>query len=153
MIKMNQRTEEKRKESKIEVQTYLDRLKYAIQSDSVRPNFQKKRKVDQNRDKKHTNRYTMAKLFPDEDESEVLKRELTLMTVDEYIETVKDTRFPKRSEMRVFGKRYSGEHVYMKIRSELVSIEHANGDSFILIMSFHYSEWDFKDSDFLYKKV
>ena len=41
MIKMNQAKEIKRKESKLEVQTYLDRLKYAIQSGSVKLNFQK----------------------------------------------------------------------------------------------------------------
>ncbi len=153
IIKMNQTKEIKRKESKLEVQTYLNRLKYAIQSGSVKLNFQKDRNVDQNRDKKYTNRYTMSQLFPEEDEIEALKRELTLLTVEEYIETVRDTRFPKRSEMRVFGKQYSGDDVYIKVRVELVSVEHASGDSFILVMSFHYSEWDFKESDFPYKKV
>lgn len=33
---MKQTTEEKRTESKIEVKTYLDKLKYAIQSNSAR---------------------------------------------------------------------------------------------------------------------
>lgn len=150
---MSKITEVKRKESKLEVQTYIDRLKYAIKSGSVTINFQKDRNVDQGRNKKYTNRYTMGQLFPDEDEVEALKRELSLLTVEEYIETVKDTRFPKRSEMRVFGKQYSGDDVYIKIRVELVSIAYASGDSFIMVMSFHYSEWDFKESDFPYKKV
>jgi hypothetical protein len=150
---MSQTAEKKRKESKIEVQTYLDRLKYAIQSDSVRINFQKERKVDEGRNKKYTNRYTMGILFPDEDEVEALKRELSLLTVEEYIETVKDIRFPKRIEMRVFRKQYFGDDVYIKIRVELISITHASGDSYIFVMSFHYSEWDFKESDFPYKKV
>lgn len=153
IIKMSKITEVKRKESKLEVQTYIDRLKYAIKSGSVTINFQKDRNVDQGRNKKYTNRYTMGQLFPDEDEVEALKRELSLLTVEEYIETVKDTRFPKRSEMRVFGKQYSGDDVYIKIRVELVSIAYASGDSFIMVMSFHYSEWDFKESDFPYKKV
>lgn len=153
IIEMSQTTEKKWKESKDEVQTYLARLKYAIHSGSVKLNFQKDRNVDQGRNKKYTNRYTMGQLFPDEDEVEVLKRELSLLTVEEYIETVKDTRFPKRSEMRVFGKQYSGDDVYIKIRVELVSIAHASRDSFIFVMSFHYSEWDFKESDFPYKKV
>lgn len=153
IIKMNKITEIKRKESKLEVQTYIDRLKYAIKSGSVTINFQKVRNVDQDRNKKYTNRYTMGQLFPDEDEVEALKRELSLLAVEEYIETVKDTKFPKRSEMRVFGKQYSGDDVYIKIRVELVSIAHASEDSFIMVMSFHYSEWDFKESDFPYKKV
>ena len=153
IIKMNQTTEDKRKESKQEVQTYIDRLKYAIQSGSARISFQKNRKVDQNRNKKYSNRYTMTKLFPDEDETEVLKRELKFLTVEDYIETVKDKRFPKQSEMRVFGKKYSGDDVYIKIRVELASINQTIGDHFILVMSFHYSERNFKESDFPYKKL
>ena len=58
----------------------------------------------------------MGQLFPGEDEVESLKRELARLIVEEYIETVKDIRFPKKSEMRVFGKQYSGEDVYIKIK-------------------------------------
>lgn len=145
--------EKKRKESKDEVQTYLARLRYAIQSDSAKLSFLKDRNVDQGRNKKHTNRYTIEQLFPNEDEVDALKRELALLTVEEYIETVKDTRFPKRSDMRVFGKQYSADDVYIKIRVELISTTHASGDSFILVMSFHYSELGFKKSDFPYKKL
>lgn len=139
-------------ESKLEVQTLLDRLKYAIKSGSVKLNFQKDRNVDQMRVKRHTNRYTISHLFPEEDEIEVLKRELTLLTVEEYIETVKDVKYPHRSEMRVFGKQYSKDDVYIKIRVELISSAHASGENFILVMSFHYSEWKFEDTNFPYKK-
>jgi len=55
--------------------------------------------------------------------------------------------------MRVFGKQYSNDYVYIKFRVELVNTTHASVDRFILVMSFHYSEKDFKDSDFPYKKV
>jgi len=149
---VSQTTENKRKESKQEVQTYLDRLKYAIQSNTAKLTFQKYRNIDNNRNSRYTNRYTMGHLFSDEDDVEVLKREMSLLTVGEYIETVKDTRFPKRSEIRVFGKQYSGDDIYIKIRVELVS-SHAGGDSFVMVMSFHYSEWVFKESDFPCKKV
>jgi len=150
---MNQISENKRKESKQEVQTLLDRLKYAIQCGSVRLNFQKDRNVDKIRDKRHTNRYTISHLFPEEDETEVLKRELMFLTVGDYIETVKDTKYPNRTEMRVFGKQYSKDDIYIKIRVELISNAHASGDNFILVMSFHYSEWKFEDANFPYKKV
>jgi len=149
---MSHTNEVKRKESKLDVQTYLDRLQYAFKDGSVTINFQKERRVDQKRNKRYTNRFTLAQLFPDDDEVEVLKRELSHLTVEEYIETVKDTRFPKRSDMRVFGKQYSGDDVYIKIRVELVSTL-ANGENYVFVMSFHYSEWDFKESDFPYKKV
>ena len=61
---MNKITEIKRKESKLEVQTYIDRLKYAIKSGSVTINFQKVRNVDQDRNKKYTNRYTNGNVIP-----------------------------------------------------------------------------------------
>lgn len=152
IIEMNQPVENKRIETQSEVLTYLHRLKYALQSGSVKLSFLKDRRVDQNREKKHTNRYTLAHLFPNEDEVESLKRELQLLTIEDYIETVEDTRFPKLSEMRVFGKQYSGNDVYIKIRVELISVL-TSGDHFILVMSFHYSEFALIDGDFPYKKV
>jgi len=151
IIKMSKWNDKKRIESKMEVKTYIERLKYAIESDSFTINIQKNRQVDRQRDRKYTNRYTISKLFSSEDEVEALKRELTYLVVGDYIETVKDIRFPKKSEMRVFGKEYTGEDVYIKIRVELLNMEYANGDNFILVMSFHFSERDFKESDFPYR--
>lgn len=76
--------------------------------------------------------------------------------MEEYIETVKDQRFPKRSDMRVFGRKYSGKDVYIKIRVELVKtsncMKNGSGDNYIFVMSFHYSEEAFTDSDFPYRK-
>lgn len=149
---MKETNVESRIESKAEVQTYLARLKYALESNSVQLKFQKKRKGDAKRDKKFTNRYTMSRLFPDEDEVEALKRELSHLTVEEYIETVKDLDFPNFSDMRVFGKKYNTEDVYIKFRVELINITHASGDSFILVLSFHFAEKAFEDSDFPHRK-
>lgn len=145
---MNNTNEKKRIETRLEVQTYIDRLGYAIESSSVIINFQKERQVDRYRDKKHTNRYTMSKLFPNEDEVLVLKRELTKLTIKEYIETVEDTRFKNRSEMRVFSMQYDGQDVYIKIRVELVNAAHDSGNNYIFVMSFHFSETEFRKSDF-----
>ncbi|MGM8213437.1 hypothetical protein ACLIBH_11735 [Virgibacillus sp. W0430] len=139
-------------EVKFEVETYLDRLKYAIESGLVKINFQINRRVDEGRDRKYTNRYTMAKLFPDEDVVEALKRELSYLTVEDYMETVKDLKFPEHSEMRVFGKRYVNEDVYIKIRVELLNTTHATGEPFILVMSFHFAEIPFKEEVFPYRK-
>lgn len=152
IINMKETFEKRRIESRIEVQTYIDRLKYALENGSTKINFQKSRLIDKNRNKKFTNRYTIERLFPDEDEVKALKRELAVLVIEEYIETLKDVKYPNKTEMRVFGRRYSDEDVYMKIRVELISTTHAGGDSFIFIMSFHYAKEDFKDSDFPYKK-
>jgi hypothetical protein len=142
----------KRIESKIEVETYLARLQYALKSGKATVYFQKDRKIDTNRDKIFTNRYTILNLFPDEDEVEVLKRELLTLSVEEYIETVKDKRFLNRSEMRVFGKNYHGKDVYIKIRVELINGINSSRDNYIFVMSFHFSEQSFVDTDFPYRK-
>jgi hypothetical protein len=80
IIMIDQISEQKRIESKLEVQTYLDRLKYVLYSGSVTINFQKDRQIDSKKDNKYTNRYTLAQLFPNEDEVEVLKRELSVLS-------------------------------------------------------------------------
>lgn len=79
-----------------------------------------------------------------------LKRELQKLTVEEYMQTVKDLRFPKRSEMREFGKVYDGKgDVYIKIRVELLS-EYGNHTTFV--MSFHYATIPFTPEMFPYRK-
>ena len=87
---------------------------------------------------KYTNQYTVNKLFPDENPVDALKRELLTLTVEDYMQTIKDLRFPKRREMREFGKVYNGnEDVYIKIRVELLG-QYGNTTTFI--MSFHFAE-------------
>jgi len=138
-------------ESKIEVTTFLDRLKYLLQAGTALLYFQTHRKVDMDRDIKYSNRYTMSKLFPNEDEVEVLKRELARLTVHDYTETVKDQRYPNRSNMRVFGKRYLGKDVYVKVRVEVLN-GYGGGTGHIFVMSFHFAEIGFCDCDFPYVK-
>ena len=100
-------------ESELEVNSYIQNLKFAL-NNGARIDFQSKRIVDEKRDEKYTNQYTVNKLFPDENPEDALKRELLMITVEDYMQTVKDIRFPKRSEMREFGKVYNGtEDVYI----------------------------------------
>ncbi len=103
-----------------EVQTFLDRLCYALQDGGARINLVRMRRVDQRRDRRFTNEYTIAQLFPNEDPVQALKRELPSLTVADYIETVKDRRFPKRPNLLVFGKTYHEGDVYVKVRIELM---------------------------------
>lgn len=136
-------------ESELEVKSYLQNLKYAIDHGG-KITFQAKRLVDEQRDEKYTNQYTISTLFPHEDPVEALKRELRLLTVEEYMKTVKDLKFPKRSEMREFGKVYGGiDDVYIKIRVELLGM---HGDATTFIMSFHFAERPFTSEMFPYRK-
>ena len=95
MIDVNTRIE-----SRLEVQSYLQNLKYAL-SNGAAIIFQEDRQVDKKRDIRYTNRFTIAALFPDENPMDALRRELQTLTVQEYMRTVKDLRFPKREDMQI----------------------------------------------------
>ena len=136
-------------ESEIEVKSYIQNLIYAL-NNGAKITFQVKRFVDEERDAKFTNQYTVGKLFPNEDPLDALKRELLTLTPENYMQTVRDMRFPKRSEMREFGKVYNGtEDVYIKIRVELLGLY---GDATTFVMSFHFAEKRFTPEMFPYRK-
>ena len=136
-------------ESELEVKAYIQDLKFSL-NNGAQIDFQVKRVVDEKRDEKYTNQYTVNRLFPDENPVDALKRELLTLSVEDYMRTVKDTRFPKRSEMREFGKVYNGtEEVYIKIRVELLGLY---GNTTTFVMSFHFAEKAFTPGMFPYKK-
>lgn len=136
-------------ESELEVKSYIQDLRFAL-NNGAQIDFQAKRLIDEKRDEKYTNQYTVNKLFPDDNPVSALKRELLTLTVEDYMQTVKDIRFPNRSEMREFGKVYNGtEDVYIKIRVELLG---AYGNAKTFVMSFHFAERAFTSEMFPYKK-
>ncbi len=136
-------------ESETEVRAYLQNLRYAL-AHGARVTFQIERQVDQSRNRRYTNKYTVADLFADEDPVEAIKNELRTLAVEEYMQTVKDLRYPERSEMREFGRSYGGKgDVYIKIRVELLS---AYGNHTAFVMSFHYAETPLTPELFPYKK-
>lgn len=136
-------------ETELEVKAYIQDLKYAL-NNGAQIDFQARRRVDEDREERYTNQYTVNKLFPDENPVDALKRELLTLTVEDYMQTVKDLRFPKRSEMREFGKVYNGdEDVYIKIRVELLGLY---GNTTTFIMSFHFAEKAFIPDMFPYRK-
>ena len=146
LILPEQRT---RIESELEVRCYLQNLRYALEH-NAKLTFQIERQVDYSREPRYTNQYTVADLFPDENPVSALKRQLQTLTVEEYMQSVKDLRFPKRSEMREFGKVYDGKgDVYIKIRVELLS---TYGVHTTFVMSFHYAEIPFTPDMFPYRK-
>ena len=142
---------EYRIETEEEVNTYLAKLRYILDL-GANISFQIERYVDKKRDIQYTNKYTIAKLFPDEDPQVVLRRELKNLTVKDYLRTVKDIRFPKRSEMREVGKIYnSKDEVYIKIRVELLN-NLSCGEHTTFVMSFHFAEKPFTPEMFPYRR-
>jgi hypothetical protein len=136
-------------ESELEVKAYIQDLKFAL-NNGAKIAFQARRRIDDNRDEKYTNQYTVNTLFPDENPVDALKRELLALSVEDYMQTVKDLRFSNRSEMREFGKVYNGkDDVYIKIRVELLGIY---GNTTTFVMSFHFAEQAFTSDMFPYRK-
>ena len=136
-------------ESIEEVKSYLSKLRYAIDS-GARLYIQEERQVDKNRPEMYTNKFTISDLFPNEDPQIAIKREPKTLTVEEYIKTVKDLRFPNRSEMREFGKIYAGsKEVYIKLRVEILG---PVGQPPLFVMSFHYAMRPFSEETFPYCK-
>ena len=88
-------------ESRLEIKTFIDKMHYALDH-GASIQYIEKRQVDESRDIRFTNKYTMSVLFPNEDPVKVLKNELKKIKVEHYLRTVKDLRFPQRSEMREF---------------------------------------------------
>ena len=131
-------------ETELEVISYIQNLHYAIKN-GAQIIFQITRNVDNTREIQYTNLYTVNHLFPNENPVDALKRELLSLSIENYIKTVKDTRFPNRSEMREFGKKYGEKDVYIKIRVELLG-QYGNPTTFI--MSFHFAERAFKPEMF-----
>ena len=141
--------EKSRIETELEISAYIQDLKYAL-NNGAHVEFQISRAVDDGRDEKYTNQYTVEKLFPNENPVDALKRELSSLTAEEYIRTLKDLRFPNRSELREFGKVYNGcEDVYIKIRVELLG---QYGNTTLFIMLFHFAERAFTPEMFPYRK-
>lgn len=136
-------------ESELEIKAYIQNLKFAL-NNGAKINFQAKRRIDEDRDEKYTNMYAVNTLFPDENPVDALKRELLTLSEENYMRTVKDFRFPKRSEMREFGKVYNGtDDVYIKIRVELLGMY---GDITTFVMSFHFATKKFTSEMFPYRK-
>lgn len=135
-------------ESFLDIQAYLQNISYAL-GNGAKITFQEHRRVDERRNIRYTNAYTIATLFPDENPVVALKRELKSLTAENYIRTVKDLRFPARSEMREFGKTYNGSDVYVKVRVELLTntVGHT-----VFVMSFHFAEKEFTPETFPYKR-
>jgi len=135
-------------ESLQEVESFIQNVVYALKN-NANITIQFDRRVDEHRENKYTNRYTINKLFPKENPKDAIARELQKLKTEEYVETLADLRFPSKSEMRVFAKIYDSEQVYIKIRVELFD---KKGKALAYIMSFHFAEHKYDEADFPYRE-
>ena len=75
-------------ESEIDVKAYIQNLQFSL-NNGAKIEFQGKRFVDEDRDERYTNQYTVNVLFPNENPVDVLRRELLKLSVSDYMRTVK----------------------------------------------------------------
>ncbi len=138
-------------ETRLEVQAYLQDLRYALEN-GAKLRVQFTRHVEQFRDRKYSNEYAFAELFPQKNIEKVLIKELLSLKVDNYIRTVADINRPNNSEMREFGKVYDQDkEVYIKIRVEIMKSGGFGVNHVVFVMSFHYSTIPFGELEFPYK--
>ncbi|MBI9010314.1 MAG: hypothetical protein JEZ05_09850 [Tenericutes bacterium] len=130
-----------------EVMAYLAKLKYALMDSHCQIVFQESRKVDENRNPRFTNIFTISDLAPNQKPTDFIRKELAKLTVEDYQCSVLDTRYPKRKPMYVFAKEYKADNVYIKIRVELLEKVNSN----VFVMSFHYSDQVIGKDSFPYK--
>lgn len=147
-VKMSKKNSS-RIEQKFVVEHFLTEMKEALSSESAQLYSQHHRKEDEA--EMHEN--IMSILFPNEDETAVLKRELTDLTMEDYIETLKDKKFPNKSETRIFAKQFNGDYVFLHVRIELLEDPETGDTHQGLITSLHFCETELPMSDFPYKKV
>ncbi len=139
-------------ESKEDVKSFLSRLAYVMAKKTKTITFQKIRDSDKGRNPRFTNRFTIACLFPDESPVEAIARELQSLNFKEYRHTIKDNLYPDRSEWRVFSRKYAHEpeHVYIKLRVDIISSSCRVQHDQIYVMSFHFSDRVLSKQDFPY---
>lgn len=140
--------EKSRVGSELEVQTFLQDMICALDN-RAEINFRIRRKVENSRDEKYTNEYTISTLFPNENPVDALRRELKNISLEDYIKTVKDLRFPLKGDMLEFGKVYNNQDVYIKVR---VNFSEESGKYIVFVMSFHFAMMPFSKDDFPYKE-
>lgn len=131
-----------------EVDAYLAKMRVALDQ-GAQLNIQLIRNVDNNRDERYTNRYTIGDLFPNDDPKVVLKNELKSLCKAEYIRTVDDLRCPSHGEFWEFGRVYPQGDVYIKTRVCCFD-SNAAGRHTIFVMSFHYAEVPLSKETFPY---
>lgn len=138
-------------ETRLEVMAYLQDLHYALKN-GAKVRIQFTRQVEQFRDKKYSNAYAFAELFPQKNIEKELAKELLTLKVENYIRTVTDINYPNNSEMREFGKVYNTDkEIYIKIRVELMKNGGFGVNHVVFVMSFHYSTIPFCNIVFPYR--
>lgn len=148
---MSERDTNIRIDQEDDVQLFLQQLRYAIKQKNTIFRYELKRRADLKRNRRFTNEYTLSVLFPSELEDVAIKRELLKLTTANYIHTVDYGSHYALKDNKVFGKSYDAGDVYIKLRVELFS-KSVGGSDYILVMSFHFAKWAYRDLDFPYRK-
>lgn len=136
-------------EDRSEVLAFLAKLKHMLENQRTIIKLENNRKSDQYKKIEFTNRFTFSDLFPNENPVEVLRRELNLLSICEYMHTAVDVINPKAPNYYVFAKKI-GKYVYIKIKIVVFNGSTPGQPDTALVMSFHYAEYMIDDKSFPY---
>lgn len=125
-------------DSEDNVEKHLQQLKELLKDSKCKLEILP-RKKDEAEDDPYTTENTLQMLNYDSDD---VRRELLALSMDDYIENMKDDKRPDAPHFRVFGKTIRGYEIYIKEK-----IKSSKG---VFCVSFHRARYNLKDRP--YKK-
>lgn len=114
------------------MEKHLLSLKEALSDEQCELDILPKKKGQSDTDR-YCTLYTMNEL---EYDTEDVRHELMNLTVADYIENIKDSRYPDANAFYVFGKCICGKEIYIK--------EKFKEDLNVFCISFHFAEFRLK---------
>lgn len=130
-------------EQKFVVQHFIEQLRETLRNEALELFIQNEEEQDQEVDAEDLDQNALSVLFPNQDAAVVLTQGMRELAIGDYLETVKDKRFPNKSERRVFVKTIADQllSVSVRLESDLAQV-------YVEVSGFEESE-----ADFPFKKV
>jgi len=130
-------------EQKFVVQHFIEQLRETLRNEALELFIQNEEEQDQEVDAEDLDQNALSVLFPNQDAAIVLTQGMRELAIGDYLETVKDKRFPNKSERRVFVKTIADQLLSVSVRLES-DLAHV----YVEVSVFEESE-----ADFPFKKV
>lgn len=133
-------------EQKFVVKHFIDQLHETLENEALELFIQNEEEQDQEVDAEDLDQNALSVLFPNQDATELLMQAMRQIAIGDYLETVKDKRFPDKSERRVFVKTIADQLLAVSVRLES-DLAHVFVEVSVI------EESDVAEADFPFKKV
>lgn len=115
------------------VKHFLKKIQNFLTNDTCQLDIQRRRRNKNPNDPNSTINTLLSLNYDEED----VKNEILSLTIEDYIETVKDKKKVDGKHYRIFRKKIKGREIYIKLKICDVNRIH--------LISFHYANWGMKD--------